>query len=279
MTLRRRAFSLAVVFLILRCTGTFAWDWPVLDGEVVTVFGANGGKSLGIQIAGSAQDVLAAEAGEVIFAADGSDCLQCLPSVLGSFVVVHHERGFRTVYGHLAEIAETIGDSNAVSSGSRIGVLGQSGGALGMRLHFQVVDSRRGVVVNPLLLLPALQDQEPPVVRAIELEPVPDEPNRRRVVVSSVDEMGGRALLPYGFELLIDGQLQREVVLDTLRVDERSGDITTSDGYPIDAIVRSNGSVDLGVYPIVSGVTEIEIVIRDQNGNTTVRQLRPAALP
>lgn len=288
MTLRRRARCLIAVVLLVVCTEVRPWEWPVPEGRVVTVFGAPEGGTLGIQIADSTRDVAAAEDGEVVFAVDDGSCSQCLPSVLGSFVVVHHDRGFRTIYGHLREIAEaarsdgataSTGNEHTVSSGSPIGVLGQSGAALGMRLYLQIIDSRRGVSVNPLLLLPALPDEEAPVIRAIELEPVPAEPSSRRVVVSATDRFDGSVVLPYGFALLIDGQLEREIVLDTLRIDERSGQITTSDGSSVEDIIRRDGSVDLGVHSIVSGVSEVEIVVRDQSGNRTVRQFRPAAEP
>ena len=105
--------------------------WPV-RGRVISGFGgASGGKSNdGIDIAVPAGTaVKAAENGVVIYAGDGL-------KEFGNTVLVRHENGLVTVYGHASELKVQRGQK--VRRGEDIALAGMSGSADTPKLHFEV---------------------------------------------------------------------------------------------------------------------------------------------
>lgn len=274
----RRVKWVILLSVVVSAAG-LGWDWPVPGGFVVAGIGPyrEGAILPGILIAGNRESVQAAADGEVVFALDPQECRHCLPSVLGTTVVLHHERGFRTVYGHLESMRDLRG---GVISGTVLGDLGQSGAALGRRLFFQVVDSQRGVAVNPLLVLPAVQDSEPPRIGAVDLVQ-PNAPSEvvenRRIAAEIVDVLptAGREaeVFPYSVELLVDGQLKFELVLDAIGVDDAGGGWITVGGVRLSDVANGSGRLDLGMYPVVPGVTVIEVIATDHVGNAARRRI------
>jgi murein DD-endopeptidase MepM/ murein hydrolase activator NlpD len=111
-------------------TGIGRMRWPV-RGRVISAFGAGGGKANdGIDIAvPEGTTVKAAENGVVIYAGDGL-------KDFGNTVLVRHENGLVTVYGHASELKVARGDT--VKRGQEIAVSGMSGSTDAPKLHFEV---------------------------------------------------------------------------------------------------------------------------------------------
>ena len=87
--------------------------------------------------------VAAAAPGQVVFAAsDGYG--------YGSYVVIRHDNGYETLYGHLSAIYVALGQY--VSQGEAIGAIGCTGYCTGPHLHFEVRIG--GATVDPLGYLP-----------------------------------------------------------------------------------------------------------------------------
>jgi len=107
-------------------TGIGKMRWPV-RGRVISGYGS--GKD-GIDIAvPSGTPVKAAENGVVIYAGDGL-------KEFGNTVLVRHENGLVTVYGHASSIEVTRGQK--VKRGQEIAQSGMSGNADSPKLHFEV---------------------------------------------------------------------------------------------------------------------------------------------
>ncbi len=122
-------------------TGAGAFRWPV-RGRVVSEFGdRNGSKpNDGIDISvPSGTPVKAAENGVVIYAGNGL-------KEFGNTVLVRHEDGFVTVYGHADAIRVKRGER--VRRGQDIAMSGMSGDAESPRLHFEI--RKNSVPMNPL---------------------------------------------------------------------------------------------------------------------------------
>jgi murein DD-endopeptidase MepM/ murein hydrolase activator NlpD len=64
-------------------------------------------------------------------------------------VVIRHQIGYSTVYGHLQQALVQPGD--AVARGQRIGLVGSSGKTTGPHLHFEVRKAGRTVNTTGLL--------------------------------------------------------------------------------------------------------------------------------
>ena len=111
-------------------TGIGKMRWPV-RGRVISSYGKGGGKSndgIDIQVP-EGTPVKAAENGVVIYAGDGL-------KEFGNTVLVRHENGLVTVYGHASELKVSRGEK--VKRGQEIAVSGMSGSTDSPRLHFEV---------------------------------------------------------------------------------------------------------------------------------------------
>jgi murein DD-endopeptidase MepM/ murein hydrolase activator NlpD len=111
-------------------TGIGRMRWPV-RGRVISQYGKGSGKSNdGIDISvPEGTPVKAAENGVVIYAGDGL-------KEFGNTVLVRHEDGLVTVYGHASELKVSRGDK--VKRGQEIAVSGMSGTTDSPKLHFEV---------------------------------------------------------------------------------------------------------------------------------------------
>ena len=100
-------------------------------------------KHMGVDIPGSLNTpVYAARKGKVIFAGYSGG--------YGNLVIVRHDKGYTTYYGHLNRITVKIGDN--VGVGVMIGRMGSTGNSTGSHLHFEV--RKNGEALNPADFIP-----------------------------------------------------------------------------------------------------------------------------
>lgn len=109
-------------------------------GSLSSRFGSRWGRNHnGIDIAGSYNsNIKAADGGIVTYAGwmDG----------YGNYVVINHENGYQTGYGHCASLSVKVGQR--VAKGDIIAKMGNTGRSTGTHLHFEV--KKDGVYQNPL---------------------------------------------------------------------------------------------------------------------------------
>jgi murein DD-endopeptidase MepM/ murein hydrolase activator NlpD len=123
--------------------------WPTTNRYVTSAYGWRRSPithtrlfHIGIDIRGSTgAPVYAAMAGRVTYTGYNE--------VYGNHIVVSHHSGYRTLYGHLNVIRVKSGAY--VSTGQRIGDVGNTGASTGPHLHFTVY--KNGVTVNPRILM------------------------------------------------------------------------------------------------------------------------------
>ncbi len=97
----------------------------------------------GIDLANGYGTPLLAADGGVVDYAGWCDC------GLGYYVKIDHGNGFKTVYGHMAEI--WVGAGEALRQGDLIGAMGSTGNSTGPHVHFII--EADGVTVDPLAFL------------------------------------------------------------------------------------------------------------------------------
>lgn len=123
--------------------GSGKYYWPVDGGKLTCLFGGEIGH-IGLDIgAAEYSEIYAADAGTVLYA--GWD-----EGGYGNFVILQHEDGFQTVYGHCVELL--VQPKQKVKRGETIALVGSTGDSTGAHLHFEVRDEN-GVRVNPVLYL------------------------------------------------------------------------------------------------------------------------------
>lgn len=90
----------------------------------------------------AAPEVMASKTGKVLSA-------QCDRGGYGCHVIIDHDDGTQTLYGHLQKFHTSVGAS--VGQGEVIGQMGSTGRSTGTHLHFEV--RKNGTPVNPLNFL------------------------------------------------------------------------------------------------------------------------------
>lgn len=90
-------------------------------------------------------EVMAAEKGTVINV--GNQDLYCNKAAYGKFIVIKHENGLTTLYGHLSKYIVSVGQK--VNRGELIGYVGKTGFATGPHLHFTVFASQTLTPARP----------------------------------------------------------------------------------------------------------------------------------
>ncbi len=118
--------------------------WPI-QGKINSRYGLRGKNfHSGLDIASPHyQEVKAAMDGEVLLARDSS-------TGYGKLIVLKHDGGLSTVYGHLNVLIAREGE--AVRQGQPIGGVGSTGRSTGPHLHFELRE--HGRALDPLPLLP-----------------------------------------------------------------------------------------------------------------------------
>lgn len=122
-----------------KTTGSGSFIRPTY-GSLSSRYGSRWGRRhTGIDIAGSYNsDIKAADGGVVTFSG--------WMSGYGNYVVVNHENGYQTAYGHCASLLVKNGDR--VAKGDVIAKMGNTGRSTGTHLHFEV--KKNGTYVDPL---------------------------------------------------------------------------------------------------------------------------------
>jgi murein DD-endopeptidase MepM/ murein hydrolase activator NlpD len=139
-----RAFFLNILF-----------RFPLALGQLTSMYGPRANPLTGAPDYHHGVDIAAPEGMEVQAARDGLVLQAGFDPVLGNVVVLAHEGGYQTVYGHLLRIRVAL--NQAVRSGMIIGEVGSTGRSTGAHLHFEV--RRKGSSQDPLPLLPPGRSQ------------------------------------------------------------------------------------------------------------------------
>jgi hypothetical protein len=280
---KRLAALLVVVGLLCGVLGAvWAMDWPVESPKLAATFGtsAKGRIVTGIAIAASNGLVRSIDDGELAFAFDGGTTPSGLPSTLGSFVVVEHPNGLAAVYAHLLP-GSVSGYLTTVKRDTILGSIGSSGWTEGQGLLLEVFDRRKGNWVNPLLLLPAIDDGKAPTIRSVALmskdksyvlgETKSILQGTYQVAADVFDATDAPwtagPLAPYVIRLSIDGtELSREVFDVAVGKDGRLS-LFSASPRPLSELRTTDGRYLLAEHLFTRGRSIIELSAEDAVGN------------
>jgi len=98
-------------------------------------------------------DLAAPQGTEVLAAREGTVVYVGTDPVLGLHLIIAHEGGLQTIYGHLSSVAVVLNET--VRSGTIIGAVGSTGQSTGPHLHFEIRLS--GSARDPSSYLPGLK--------------------------------------------------------------------------------------------------------------------------
>lgn len=114
-------------------------QWPTTARRITQYFSW---RHTGVDIADrSSPPIFAAESGTVVRAERSG-----YNGGYGRMIIINHEGGLQTLYGHLNQLFVSVGDT--VTRGQTIGIMGNTGRSTGPHLHFEVRSG--GKRLNPL---------------------------------------------------------------------------------------------------------------------------------
>ncbi|URQ81999.1 phage tail tip lysozyme [Enterococcus faecalis] len=123
----------------VRSSYTITQEWDEPDYASGGAAGIHGGIDIASMPAGSMPPVYVARNGTVITATyDGTG---------GNYVVIQHDDGYYTYYGHLDSVDLAVGDK--VTTTNKVGIMGATGTATGVHLHFEVWKGAQWQRINP----------------------------------------------------------------------------------------------------------------------------------
>ena len=121
--------------------GPFRLRWPVANFDMSRGFRETGkGEHHGLDIRGRKNDpILAAHDGVVIFAGTGF-------RGYGKMIIIEYDGNWATLYAHLN--AFKVKTADEVKAGDLIGLMGRTGRATGVHLHFELLKNK--IPIDPL---------------------------------------------------------------------------------------------------------------------------------
>jgi murein DD-endopeptidase MepM/ murein hydrolase activator NlpD len=122
---------------------TFAWP---IRGRLTSPYGWRDDPFTGVRAYHAALDMAAALGTPVKATMSGKVSSVGVNSVYGKFIIITHNNGFQTMYGHLSSTSVTQGET--VKQGAKIGEVGSTGRSTGPHLHLALY--KNGRAVNPL---------------------------------------------------------------------------------------------------------------------------------
>lgn len=122
-----------------RITSAYGWRMSPISGKI--------GFHPGLDIAGVWNaKVIATASGVVRESWPPPDGYYSGHPELGGMLMIEHDSGYSTVYGHLKE--KMVKEGDRVEKGDVVGIMGDTGKSRGIHLHYEV--HKNGVLVNPL---------------------------------------------------------------------------------------------------------------------------------
>jgi hypothetical protein len=287
------AAVIAVALLLAGAMRGAALDWPVANRVVTGTFGEDRGDHFhnGIDIGGGDQAVHAVLPGELVFRYDDGSDYSSLPRGAGSFVVLRHDQHIRTVYAHLQ--AGSLGpERDRYDPADRIGVIGETGHANGLHLHFAVFDEEAGSAVNPLEFLPPIPDHQAPVVRRLYAlvgehrlpldNGVALQPGKTDILAETYDLREDVAFRwpmgPAAAALSLDGREAAGRSFDSLQV--RRGHMVLGGALlTLQQVWDPGGLLICGTLDLKHGDSLLRLAVRDLAGNEAVMAVAISVTP
>jgi len=267
-------------------------QWPVENPVIRANFGERSGShyNTGIKLISGNPDVVAVDRGEVVFYQKERNRFSALPSGLGNFIVIEHDRFLRTTYGHLAD--NFMGRKKVnVAAGEVIGQIGDSGSSKGRYLYFEFADRESGELINPFLMLPLLADGSRPVIREVfikesraasyqilgnNLEISAGRYDLSAIIYDTAENMAAfHQLAPHSIRVYINGEESSLIVYNSIKKSSNylvlsSNNRSVNEYY----IGNENWQVYLGQFNFNPGINIIRIVASDFRDNESFREFR-----
>ena len=275
-----KRFFFFTLFVLLFFTELSALEWPTDTQNFLRLFGQRIGENMfeqGLSFEDAAT-VRAADDGILLIPLDKRYGTGAFPSTLGNALVFLHDDGLQTVYGNLDDTAvfrsRVVTEANTV-----IGRTGNSGWGHPNDLIFQVSDNQKKVYINPLLLLPSVNDKIAPQIQNIMVVneqhtvfQINGQKNVRQgsyelyADITDTTVQGGRSFSPFRITIFVNGANIRTIPFETITQKDEAAYLGTT-AFTDTLLYKRKDALYLGNIILTRGKSDILITARDITGN------------
>lgn len=271
-----RAGAIAIAAIALLAVSALAFEWPADAGKFRYGFGTpRDGFLRGIEFGSNDGLALAADDGEMTFSAVGASLPGGYPLPGGSLIAVAHPADMMTIYAGLRPDSVSSYLKN-VRKGDILGRSSSAGASRGAT--FYAFDARERRFINPLILMPTLIDDKPPVIRSVSLsmegaETRLDQSKAVRqgsyyFLIDAYDSSpAGEASSPFDLRVLIDGSERERVVYDAAWASAGKANLFGGASRGEDSYLAGDGRIRLGPYSLSRGRVVISVAVSDYASN------------
>lgn len=272
-----RVAGASAIVLAAAIMSSFAFEWPADSGRYRFGFGSpRGGFSRGVEFGSSDGTVRAADDGELIFAASGSSLPGGYPLIGGSMVVVSHASDLSTIYaglepGSISSYLKNVRKGDIIGRALPVAGLGQGAA-------FYAYDAKERRYINPLILMPGVADDKPPVIRSAVLV---SDGKETALAASKAVRQGTYLLLvdafdpspsgdqsaPYDVRVMLDGSERERVLYDAAWAEGGRSTLFSGARLAEHEFMASDGRMRFGPYTLSRGRVVISVAVNDFAGN------------
>lgn len=271
---KKAALAVAAFFLAAEFSQAFEWPARDFNGEnLKATFAQNrNGRFNSSQIFREVDEVTATDNGRltiVIFEhQDGSPWFE---STLGNCAIVAHEDSLVSVYGNLDEkSADSSSKKRNIVSGTSIGKVGDSAWSdAPSSLEFQILDTSKKNILNPLMLMPRVSSMQDSALDGITLENrlgrVSELSSTRSIQAGTYNVYKIRRDLnpSYSSTIYLNGTELESIVKDTLKMENGLLAISGRRAYSADVFYPDSSREFLGRIVIPHGNNTVTITVRN----------------
>ncbi len=257
----------------------FPLEWPTSGRNVRTLFGgrSNGVIERGLVVGGE-ETIRSAGHGTILITIESQQNMSGFPSALGNAVVVSNEDQLLTVYGNLEDL-NRMSERKTVETGDILSNVGKSAWGEPGSVIFQVIDREKKNYINPLLLLPALEDKKGPVIRDVTIVSPSGQTialgsaktarqGKYRIYADIADSIEGSSaeLVPFRVSVLVNGKEETSLPFEVLR--EQQGKLFLNEpDFSWQGLYGDPTRMYLGAIALNRGRSDISVIARDIAGN------------
>ena len=275
--LEKLSIYACLVFLVIF---TASFRWPADTVTVTSTFGESRGNHFhdGIDVISSDRKIYPVSDGELVYFWDKSVFpLDDYPG-LGNYRILSHNDKLYALYAHLDD---AVPKHERYSSDDLLGMMANTGRSYGKHLHFTLIERKTGRSVNPLKVLPEVEDNKPPQVNGMYIRiddhyySIREGSNIRLtknypLLVDIHDSFrGSEKCGVYSLEVSMNGKKVHSVTFEAIG-NSKNG--LTISGNIFHSLFDEKGYYKIQKVSYIDGVNTVMVSARDFSGNTSTKK-------